>query len=73
VEDETWLYSVTAEPTDVTGLLSVTVTVEQDPQYVSRPHTFSLVRWVADPAALTEESTTGETTSSAAAGGTSAP
>src|SRR5262245_60590342 len=27
-EDETWLYSVTADTTEVTGLLSVTVTVE---------------------------------------------
>lgn len=75
VEDETWLYSVIAEPTDVTGLLSVTVTVEQDPQYVSRPHSFSLVRWVVDPASVTADPATGETatSSSAAGGGTSAP
>lgn len=68
MEDETWLYSVTAEPTDVEGLLSVTVMVEQDPQYVSRPHSFSLVRWVVDPASAIEDSS-----SSTAAGGTSAP
>jgi prepilin-type N-terminal cleavage/methylation domain-containing protein len=75
-EDETWLYSVAAEPADVTGLLAVTVTVEQDPQFVSRPHTFSLVRWVVDPAALPAEETTepsATTTSGTTSGGTSAP
>jgi hypothetical protein len=59
-EDATWLYSVAAEPTDVAGLLAVTVTVEQDPQFASRPRTFSLVRWVVDPAELPVEETTDE-------------
>ncbi len=74
-EDATWLYSVAADSTDVEGLLAVTVTVEQDPQFASRPHSVTLVRWVVDPAALATETTEeGTTTSSATpAGGASAP
>jgi general secretion pathway protein I len=75
-EDETWLYSVAAEPTDVTGLLAVTVTVEQDPQFVSRPHSFTLVRWVVDPAvaeSATEAAATGSSSTSAATGGSNGP
>jgi prepilin-type N-terminal cleavage/methylation domain-containing protein len=73
-DDATWLYSVTADTTDVSGLLAVTVTVQQDAQFYSRPHSVTLVRWVADPAALETETTEeGTTTSDAAmAGGTSA-
>jgi type II secretion system protein I len=68
-EDESWLYSVTVAETDVAGLLAVTVTVEQDPEMASRPVSFSLVRWVADPAALpTEESTSESSTTGSAAG-----
>lgn len=71
-EDATWLYSVTAEPTDVAGLLSVTVTVEQDPQFVSRPRSFSLVRWVVDPAALPVEEAPAEGTTAPEGGTTTA-
>lgn len=56
-EDATWLYTVAADTTDVEGLLAVTVTVEQDPQFYSRPHSVTLVRWVVDPATLETETT----------------
>jgi prepilin-type N-terminal cleavage/methylation domain-containing protein len=75
-EDATWLYSVTADATDVDGLLAVSVTVEQDPQFSSRPHSVTLVRWVVDPAALVPETTEEGTTASSGStpsGGTSAP
>lgn len=71
-EDETWTYSVAADQTDVTGLLAVTVTVQQDPQFVSRPQSFTLVRWVVDPAALPTEETTDDS-GNPMSGGPSAP
>jgi type II secretion system protein I len=73
-EDETWVYSVSAEQTDVPGLLAVTVMVAQDPQFVSRPHSVTLVRWIVDPATLATEATTDAsgTTSGTPSGGPSA-
>jgi prepilin-type N-terminal cleavage/methylation domain-containing protein len=71
-EDATWLYSVAADTTEIEGLLAVTVTVEQDPQFYSRPHTVTLVRWVVDPASL-ETETTEEGTGTSTTGGPSAP
>ena len=74
-DDATWLYSVTADSTDVSGLLAVTVKVEQDPQFYSRPHSVTFVRWVADPAVLEAAAAEEEAaaTDAAAAGGASAP
>jgi prepilin-type N-terminal cleavage/methylation domain-containing protein len=47
-----WLYSIEAEPLEgQDGLLTVTVTVEQDPALYHKPVTFTLVRWMTDPAA----------------------
>ncbi len=71
-EDATWLYSIAADSTDVSGLLAVTVTVEQDPQFYSRPHSVQLVRWVADPAVL-EAAAEEETANATAAGDANAP
>jgi len=52
--DETgeWMYSVAVEPVDDGGLLSVTVTVTQSPDFAVRPVTFSLTRWLIDPAVV---------------------
>lgn len=72
LEDATWLYSVAADATEIEGLLAVTVTVEQDPQFYSRPHSVTLVRWVADPAML-ETEITEEGASTSTAGGANAP
>jgi hypothetical protein len=51
--DETgeWLYSVQSEPIDQAGLLSVAITVQQNPDEIDRPVSFTLVRWIVDPAA----------------------
>jgi hypothetical protein len=71
-EDATWLYTVAADTTDVEGLLAVTVTVEQDPQFYSRPRSVALVRWVVDPATLETEPAEEGTTTSPTTGGPSA-
>ena len=50
-----WLYSVDILPLESGELLAVMVTVEQDPERVSRPARFSLVRWVSDITTIVEE------------------
>lgn len=52
-----WAYTVEIQPIDQQGLVSVRVTVEQNPQSYSRPASFSLTRWMVDPqvAALSME------------------
>ena len=47
--DSDWLYSVTSEQVDQGGLLSVSVTVEQDLPARKRPISFTLTRWIVDP------------------------
>lgn len=48
---EEWLYSIESEPLEEqAGLLWVSVTVQQDPNLYTKPATFMLVRWMADPA-----------------------
>lgn len=47
-----WQYTVTSEPLDIEGLLAVTVTVQQSPDAISRPVSFSLTRWIIDPATV---------------------
>lgn len=47
-----WQYTVTSEPLDIEGLLAVTVTVQQSPDVISRPVSFSLTRWIIDPAVV---------------------
>jgi Tfp pilus assembly protein PilV len=48
-EDPDWIFSVQAAPADTPGLLSVRVTVTQNPQTYDQPMEFVLVRWVPDP------------------------
>ena len=52
--DETgeWTYSVVSEPVDDLGLIGVTVTVQQDPAQIARPLSFTLTRWIIDPAVI---------------------
>ena len=48
---EGWLYSIEAAPLEEQeGLLTVTVKVEQDPALYYKPVSFTLVRWMTDPA-----------------------
>lgn len=80
---EDWLYTIEAEPLEEqTGMLWVSVTVQQDPAQYSEPASFTLVRWMLDPvaaeaaaaetaAATTGTTTSGTTTSGSATGGTS--
>jgi Tfp pilus assembly protein PilV len=44
-----WLYSISTEATDETGLISVRVTVSRDMPEAQHPVKFSVVRWVPDP------------------------
>lgn len=48
-ENPDWLYIVEIGQTAVTGLLSVTVTVQQSPTVTANPTPFSLMRWLPDP------------------------
>ena len=65
----TWLYTIAAEPIGDQGLLRVMVTVYQDPVQVSRPASYSLVRWMIDPELEASLSTAAMTTTSSATGG----
>jgi hypothetical protein len=47
-----WLYSLDVQPTDVTGLVAVRVTVVQDVA-ATRPVSCTLVRWMPDPTLTT--------------------
>jgi len=69
-EDE-WLYTVNVQPIDQQGLVSVVVTVEQNPDIFSRPITFSLTRWLIDPsvAAMTTDTTASTTSGSTGTSG----
>lgn len=75
-----WLYSIEAAPLEEQeGMLRVSVTVTQDKARFVKPATFTLVRWMSDPAvaeaaAAEAAAATAETTSSSPAsstGGTS--
>lgn len=44
-----WLYTVDIAPLELDGLLSVQVTVAQDPSMVAHPVQFSLTQWMLDP------------------------
>lgn len=58
-----WLYTVQTQTIDQQGLISIRVTVQQNPDYASRPVSFSLVRWMIDPNSQTTTNSTSETTS----------
>lgn len=49
-----WLYTVDVQPVDQQGLLAVSVTVERDPQFTSRPVSVTLYRWMVDPQLIAE-------------------
>ncbi len=66
--DAAWLYAVEVQEVDQQGLIAVRVTVSQDPSAKSRPVSFSLVRWMIDPAQL-EMATTDATGSSTGGSG----
>ncbi len=57
-----WLYSISQETTDETGLISVRVTVTRDMPEGQHPIKFSVVRWVPDPS-YTYTPPTSDTTS----------
>jgi type II secretion system protein I len=67
-DQKTWLYSIEVEQLPQTGMIGVWVTVEQSPDIVSRPVSYTLVRWMMDPqyATTTTDDLTGQTTSSSA-------
>lgn len=44
-----WTFSVTSSAAGTPGLLTVRVTVTQDPAAYSEPLEFALVRWIPDP------------------------
>ncbi len=44
-----WVFIVESSPVDTPGLMSVRVTVTQDPATYTDPLEFSLVRWLPDP------------------------
>lgn len=70
---EGWQYSVTAEPITEEGLLSVTVTVEQDSKQHNRPISFNLVRWMVDPATTAAAKSEAEAASSTTSGSSTTP
>ncbi len=49
-EEPEWLYAIDVQPAQQQGLLAVVVTVQQDNPESSRPVSFSLTRWIVDPA-----------------------
>jgi len=53
-EDGEWMCSITSESLDQPQLMSVTVTVTQNPDQYSRPVSFSMTRWIIDPAYVAE-------------------
>jgi hypothetical protein len=59
-----WQYTIETQPVGQPGLLAVRVTVQQNPEYASRPASFALVRWMIDPNSQTTTGST-ETTGSA--------
>ena len=61
-----WLYSIESQPLEEqAGMLRVSVTVKQDSSIYVKPATFTLVRWMIDPAvAAAAESTEAESGSS---------
>jgi prepilin-type N-terminal cleavage/methylation domain-containing protein len=59
-----WYYSIETQSIGQEGLLAVRVVVQQNPQLVSRPVSFSLIRWMIDPQQISSSTdTTGGATS----------
>ena len=53
-EDGEWMCSITTESLDQPQLMSVTVAVTQNPDNYARPVSFSMTRWIIDPAYVAE-------------------
>jgi len=70
-----WLYTIDIAQLDTNGLLSVQVTVAQDPALFARPVQFTLTQWMIDPTVEFtqpgETTTTGSTSGSGMSEGTS--
>lgn len=64
-----WLYTIDIAQLDTNGLLSVQVTVSQDPSLVARPVQFTLTQWMIDP--TVEFTQPGETSNSEGTGSSS--
>jgi prepilin-type N-terminal cleavage/methylation domain-containing protein len=47
-----WIYFVEPQEADEAGMIAVRVTVMQSPDQVAQPVTFSLSRWILDPAVV---------------------
>jgi general secretion pathway protein I len=68
-EQDEWLYSIQIEQVNSEGMIAVWVTVEQNSAVVSRPVSFTLVRWMMDPeVALANQSATSSQTTSPSTG-----
>ena len=59
--DPAWAYSVVVEPTLDEGLMAVSVTVYENLPAEPNPTEFTLVRWMADPAAVAATESTEST------------
>jgi type II secretory pathway pseudopilin PulG len=53
-EDGEWMCVITTEALDEQQLIAVTVTVGQNPDEFARPVSFSMTRWIIDPAYVAE-------------------
>lgn len=53
-----WVYSIETEATEIEGLLAVRVTVEPDQPDEEHPIRCSMVRWIQDPDATSDSSST---------------
>jgi Tfp pilus assembly protein PilV len=66
-----WIYSVETAQVDQDGLISVRVTVSQNLPAAQRPVTYSLVKWMIDPAVIESLVAAQEEAAAAAASATS--
>jgi Tfp pilus assembly protein PilV len=48
-QDPDWIFSVESSAAGTPGLLTVRVTVTQNPAVYNQPLEFALVRWISDP------------------------
>jgi type II secretion system protein I len=55
-DDSRWVYSIDTQTTDEEGLIAVRVTVTKDLPEGQHPVEFSLVRWMEDPNAASQQS-----------------
>ena len=68
-DQQEWTYTIEVEQLQETGLIGVWVTVQQSPELVSRPASFTLARWMIDPEmAATQSQEAAGTTSSSSTG-----